>query len=726
MSSTPGSPQLRRRRAHLAATRRERVVAQVRSRRARRTRSSGPLPRSVLALVAASVIAVLAIVLGGQVAFAIITTDVGGLPQARPMQSDSIVTDAEGNVIAELHPNGETRLPVALDQVSRLEQLAIVDIEDKGFWTEGPIDVGRMVASAISDLRHDSASQGASTIPMQLAKVLYLTDDKSFAYKLRQIGYAGNIVSSLSKHDILEAYLNDIFFGEGATGIEAASHVYFGIPASQLDLAQAAMLAGLPNSPTTDDPLQNPQAAAARQHQVLQAMVNNGDISAAQADKAAVERLTYAGPQVDNIDADPAFTAMLVTQVRTQLHADAYTDGLRITSTLNTPLQQFAEQTVHDQVTRVRDLNVGDGSLVSVVPQTGAVVAYVGTAGVDSTTAQIDMASAPRQPGSTFKLFTYSTAFAERKITMVTPVLDEPLTLPTGGGTNGLQPWQPYDYDRSWHGVLPVAQAFPNSLNIPAIRTELYTGIPDILATARNLGVTTLNQPNGSYGPSMTLGTYPIPLWQMAQAVTTFADQGRLHPVTFVSSVKDAAGNELYHGDHAHQVMDPGAVYIVNQILTNDRNRQLEFGLGSDLTLAGHLVSAKTGTSEDFRDNLTIGWTPQLVTATWVGNADNAPMHGTTGITGAAPIWHAFMTHALQGVPDGWPPAPADIYTQAAGSYDNAVFLTGTTPKTGGNALMGGRQLPGGGGTPQPGGPSFPQFTLPPGPGGTGGRHHHH
>ncbi|MHB8718237.1 MAG: transglycosylase domain-containing protein [Candidatus Dormibacteria bacterium] len=731
MPTSPGHP--RRRRAHLGPARAQRAVAQVRSRRARRSRQRRSVPRSVLVLVALALLGAIGIGLGGQVAFAIITTDVGALPQARPLNADSIVTDSAGNVIAELHPQGETRLPVALEQVSHLEQVAIVDIEDKGFWSEGPVDVPRMVASAISDIRHDSASQGASTIPMQLAKVLYLTDDKSFAYKLRQIGYAGNIVSSLNKHDILEAYLNDIFFGEGATGIEAASHVYFGIPASKLDLAQAAMLAGLPNSPTADDPLQHPRAAAARQHYVLQTMVNNGDITEAQADQAVAEQLTYAGPQVDNLDTDPAFVAMLANQVRTQLHVDPYTAGLRITSTLDTSLQSYAEQTVHDQVVAVRRLNVGDGALVSVVPQTGAVVAYVGSAGVDSGTAQIDMASRPRQPGSTFKLFTYSTAFAERKVTMVTPVLDGPLRLPTGGGSDGTQPWQPLDYDRTWHGILPVAQAFPNSLNIPAIRTELYTGIPDILATARNFGVTTLDNANSSYGPSMTLGTYPIPLWEMAQAVTVFADQGRLHPLTFVSSVRDQANRELYRGDNPHQVMDPGAVYIVNQILTNDRNRALEFGLGSDLTLAGHLVSAKTGTSEDFKDNLTIGWTPQLATATWVGNADDSAMHGTTGITGAAPIWHQFMTHALHNVPDGWPGPPKDVYTRAAGGYSAAAFLTGTTPQTGGSALLGGRSTTfgggDGGGNPQATA-AYPDAILPPPPApappgrGNGGPHH--
>jgi membrane peptidoglycan carboxypeptidase len=665
---------------------RELAIARIRARRVNgRPRSR----RLVIAVAALAVLSVGLVAVGGQVAFALITSGVGALPQARALGSDSIVTDARGNVIAELHPPGETRLPVALEQMAPAVQQAIVAVEDRAFWTEGPIDVGRMIASAWHDLRHDGAAQGASTIPMQLAKVLYLTDDRSFDYKLRQIGFAGHLVSALSKHDILEAYLNDIFFGEGATGIEAASHVYFGMPAAKLDLAQAAMLAGLPNAPSSDDPLVHPDAAAQRQRTVLAAMVAAGDISEQQADQAMAEKLTFAGPQIDDINTQPAFVARVANQVSTQLHLDPQRDGLRIATTLDPGLQQFATQTVRAQVQAVHRLNVGDGALVSVVPQTGAVVAYVGSAGVDAATAQIDMAAVKRQPGSTFKLFTYSTALADRRVTMVTPVLDGPLTLPTGSGANGQQPWSPLDYDRSWHGVLPVAQAFANSLNIPAIRTELATGIPPILSTARSMGVTTLGQPDSTYGPSLTLGTYPIPLWQMAQAATTFADQGRVHPVTFITSVHDATGREVYAGASPRQVMDPGAVHIVNQILTNDSNRQLEFGLGSDLTLAGHLVSAKTGTSEDFRDNLTIGWTPRLVTATWVGNADDSPMHGTTGITGAAPIWHAFMAHALHGVADGWAPAPADVFTQSVAGYPSASFLLGTTSQTGATLLGG-------------------------------------
>ncbi len=663
-----------------------------------------------MAVLAAGVVAV-----GAQLAFALISSSAAP-PAPRPLGADSIVVDSAGNVIADLHPPGETRLPVHLADVATAEQQAIVAVEDRSFWTEGPIDVGRLVASLWQDIRHDNAQQGGSTIPMQLAKVLYLTDDKSLDYKLRQVGLAGHLVSTMSKQQILEAYLNDVFFGEGATGIEAASHVYFGIPASKLDLAQAAMLAGLPNAPSLDDPIAHPADAAARQQTVLAAMVSSRDITPAQADAAAAEKLTFDGPQADDIDSQPPFVSRVVGQLTNQLHVDPERDGLRVTATLVPGLQQYAALSVHKQVEAVRGLGVSDGALVSVDPRTGAVVAYVGSAGVDPASAQIDMAAASRQPGSTFKLFTYSTALAERRVTMVTPVLDAPLTLPTGDGPDGLQPWSPLDYDRTWHGVLPVAEAFANSLNIPAIRTELVAGIPQVVATARSLGVTTLGRTDSSYGPSLTLGTYPVPLWEMAQAATAFANQGTLQPVTFVSSVKGGSGVELYHGTASREAIDPGAAAVVNKVLTNDRNRQLEFGLNSDLTLAGHLVAAKTGTSEDFRDNLTVGWTPHLVTATWVGNANDSPMHGTTGITGAAPIWHAFMLHALAGVADDWPAVPAGVQETSVAGYGPAWFLSGTTPQTGVALLGAGRD---GAVT------SVPPLRLPPTRGPSHKKHHH-
>src|SRR5205807_7593178 len=308
-----------------------------------------------------------------------------------------------------------------------------------------------------------------------------------------------------------------------------------------------------------------------------------------------------------------------------------------------------AEQTVASQVAAISRHNVTDGALVSIDPPSGEVIAYVASAGPNVPGAQIDLAAHPRQPGSTFKLFTYATALAEKKITMASPIEDSPLTLPTGGGPNGMQPYQVRNYDMKYHGTVPVAEALGNSLNIPAVKVELAAGTANVVHTARNMGVTTLDKADGSYGPSLTLGSYPVPLWEMAQAGTVFAAAGVLHPAHVIISAKDADGHELMPAAPAgRQVLDPGVTYIINAILTDDRNRQMEFGARSALTLDGHLVAAKTGTTTDFKDNFTVGWTPRLVTATWVGNANNTAMLGTTGITGAAPRWHAFMSQALE------------------------------------------------------------------------------
>jgi penicillin-binding protein 1C len=343
-------------------------------------------------------------------------------------------------------------------------------------------------------------------------------------------------------------------------------------------------------------------------------------------------------------------------------------------------MQMYAQNVVTQQVDAIRGLNVSDGAMVSMEPQTGNVLVYVGGAGAGHPGSEIDMASSPRQPGSTFKLFTYSTALRLKKLTELTPIKDEPFSLPKGGGPTGQEKWSVSNYDLRYHGTLPMQEAFSNSLNIPAVKTEVLVGVPNVLQTARAMGVSTLGQQDNNYGPSLTLGAYPVPLWEMAQAGGIFASGGMLHPAQFVTSVKDAAGKELLPAAAApKQALDPGVAFIVNDILTNDANRAISFGRGSALTLPNHLVSAKTGTTQDFKDNLTVGWTPKLVTATWVGHANNEPMRGTTGISGAAPIWHTFMDHQLQGIGDDWPGPPSDVHRASQGGRD-AWFLDGTAP----------------------------------------------
>ncbi len=569
-----------------------------------------------------------------------------------------------------------------------------------------------LAAAAISNLTHGT-TQGASTIPMQLAKILYLSDSRTIAYKLQQIALAQRLVNSTPRAVILDEYLNDIYYGSGATGIEAAARTYFGIDATHLDLAQAAMLAGIPNNPTGDDPHLHAAAATARQQQVLDAMVDTRVITRVQATAAERERLVYVTSNPDNLNLVPFFVARVANSVRTTWHLDATTAGLRIVSTLDFALQQFTQHAVSAQIAQLGRLHVTDGAAVVISPGSGDVLAYVGSAGSNVPGGQIDMAAMPRQPGSSFKLFTYTTAIEDRRISMVTPVLDGPLTLPTGAGPNGTQPYSPFDYDRRWHGILPVEQALGNSLNIPAIRVEVATGIPNIVQTARAMGVTTLGRSPASYSPSMTLGTYPVPPLEMAQAATVLANSGVLHPARFIiSATRD--GRALRGATPAaKRVVDPGTAFIMNTMLSNDANRVMEFGAHGLLTLPGHRVAAKTGTSENFKDNFTVGWTPQLATATWVGNADNSAMQGTTGITGAAPIWHQVMAHALTGVTDRWPAMPPGL-TTASTTWGTAYFMPDTSATTGKSALV-----PGPAQQPSAAGPSAPGKPA-------GKKHHHH
>lgn len=704
-----------------------------------------------------------------------VTLVAGGLPalealagpptQPRVLPADTLITDAAGNLIADVHEPGVNRLPVPLSQVSAYFREAIVAVEDRNFWSEGAVDPLRLAEAAWSDLSSGRGSQGASTIPMQLAKLLYLSDNHSLSYKVREIAYANDLMKQMSHAQILEDYVNDVPFGNGAVGVQAAAERYFGIPASQLDLTRSALLAGLPQAPGVDDPRTDPQAAHNRELSVLGAMERAGDINPDQVAAAAAEPLHLGSADIGSYDLYPAFTARVVEEVQAKLHLNPVTAGLRITATLDPNLEKLAQGTVSQQIAALAGKHVTDGALVSIDPTTGDVLAYVGNAGSDVPGADYDMAAVPRQMGSSFKLFTYPTALAQRQISMLTPVLDGPISIPLSNG----QTYQPTDYDHTWHGIVPIELALGNSLNVPAIRVELLAGIPNVVATARKMGVTTLTQPASSYGPSMTLGTYPVPLWEMAQAATAYADQGVMHDAEFVREVTTEAGRVLYRGSSAGKpVMDPGVAFIMNQILSTDANRVMEFGAGSDLTLAGHVVAAKTGTTQDFRDNITVGWTPHLVTATWVGNADDSPMQGTTGITGAAPIWHDFMTAALRGTSDAWPGPPSDVVQEAAGggapdgqfqpdvaSGQAGWFLTGTDWTTGAQQLSG-QAGPGAGTTnvsyqgdcrywtyqggnyrycgsgmsnlpgdpgPQPGGGGPSPPAPPPGPGG-GHKHH--
>jgi membrane peptidoglycan carboxypeptidase len=480
-----------------------------------------------------------------------------------------------------------------------------------------------------------------------------------------------------TKSQILEMYLNTIFYGSQTYGIEAAARSYFQTNAHDLNLAQASLLAGLPQAPTQYNPLINLIAAKKRQHDVLVAMVDNHFITQKEADAAYAAKLDI-HPPINHFEA-PYFVDYVLKTLRQQykiLPGDRR--GYRVYTSLDLNLQHLAEQVVREQIAQKGNYyNFHDAALVSMDPKTGEILAMVGGDDYNRPGGWINMADTPRQPGSTFKIYTYTAAIESRRFNMITPILDAPLVFPTWGGASGFEPYIPLNYDLRYHGVLPLKMAMGNSLNIPAVKTELRVGLQNVLSAARRMGVTHLTQPDENYSLSLTLGGYEVTPIDMATGVSTLATLGVRHMPAPVISIKDATGRDVFTYDpskNAYQAISSEVAFIIASIMSDDRNRCMSFGCHGDLTLPGRHVAAKTGTTQAFRDNWTVGFTPTLATAVWIGNPDNTPLsHNSTGIVGAAPIWHKFMQQALATTPDQWYAKPDGVH-QIGDNY----FLPGT------------------------------------------------
>ncbi len=596
-----------------------------------------------------------------------------GLPQ------DMLIFDRNGNLLADVGDQGDHRVVVPLSYISPNVINATIAVEDHTFYSNSGVDLGAVLRAALADYSGHGIKQGGSTISQQLVKQLFIGPhpDNSLQRKAKEAVLALELNRRYTKSQILEMYLNTIFYGSQTYGIEAAAHSYFQTNAHDLNLAQASLLAGLPQAPTQYNPLVNLAAAKKRQLEVLTAMVQNHFITQPLADAAYAVKLQIYPPSSQY--QAPYFVDYVLQTLRTQFHIQpSDRKGYRVYTSLDLNLQHIAEQTVRDQIAQKGNYyNFHDAALVSMDPKTGEILAMVGGNNYNSPGGWINMANTPRQPGSTFKIYTYTAAIESRKFNMITPVLDAPLVFPVFGGTSGLDPYIPLNYDLKYHGVLPLKMAMGNSLNIPALKVELRTGIPNVLSAARRMGVTSLTNPDDQYSLSLTLGGYEVTPIDMATGVSTLAALGVRHMPTPVVSIQDSLGRNVFTYDptkNAVQAISPQVAFIIGAIMSDDRNRCMEFGCHGDLTLPGRQVAAKTGTTQSFKDNWTVGFTPTLATAVWIGNPNNAPLsHNSTGIVGAAPIWHKFMQQALAGTPNQWYAKPAGL-DQVGGNY----FLPGT------------------------------------------------
>jgi membrane peptidoglycan carboxypeptidase len=456
----------------------------------------------------------------------------------------------------------------------------------------------------------------------------------------------------------LTLYLNETYYGNLAFGIEAASRAYFGKHAAELDLAECALLAGLPQSPARYNALENPSAAKERQRVVLQLMAKQGYITQEQARLAEAEKLSFAS--IPFTISAPHLVMYVRGELERQYGLEAiYKRGLQVYTTLDLRMQQAAERIVRYRLGQLARRGIGEpprnvrnAALVALDSHTGEVLVMLGSP--DYFDAYIDGAVnatvATRQPGSSIKPITYAAAFDPEFPDPLTPgsmVVDVRTAFITREG----DPYVPQNYDREFHGQVLLRQALASSYNLVAVKVLDYVGLERMLALARTLGITTFDR-SDQWGLALTLGGGEVRLLELTAAYGAFANGGlRVEPVTILR-VEDAKGRTLYQHvpPSARRVLDERVAYLLTDILSDDFARMSAFGEGSPLRLT-RPAAVKTGTSSDWRDNWTIGYTPQLVTGVWVGNADNEPMRHISGITGAAPIWHDFMEEVLRGKP---------------------------------------------------------------------------
>jgi len=596
------------------------------------------------------------------------------------LHQDMLIFDRHGNLIDDIGDHGDHRIVVNLKTISPYLKQATIAIEDKTFYANNGVDFAGIARAALADYSHHHIAQGGSTISQQLVKQVFIGPNPppTIQRKVREAVLAVDLNGRYTKDQILELYLNTIYYGAQSYGAEAAARGFFHATAHTLTLGQAAMLAGLPQAPTDNSPLINPVRAKLRQAEVLDAMVTQKMITEAQALAAKQEKLAFFYP-TNQLQA-PHFVDYVLQVLDKQFHIrPSDRKGYRVYTTLDLNLQHLAESVVSNQInSKGGYYDFHDGALVAMDPKNGEVLAMVGGADYYRPGGQINMATTTtRQPGSSFKMMTYTAAIESGRLNMMSPILDQPMVFPLGGGTDGLKPYAPLNYDKHYHGTLPLKMAMGNSLNIPAIKTELTIGIPAVLDTARRMGITSLNKPDSNYGISLTLGGYEVSPLDMVTAASTLANLGVRHRPSPVTLIQDGLGQTKFKYDPAKnefRAVSQQVAFIVDSIMSDDRNRCMSFGCGGDLTLLGRHVGAKTGTTQDFRDNWTVGFTPSLAAAVWVGNPDNHPLaNNSTGIVGAAPIWHQFMVQALAGRPDEWYGMPSGV-DQVGQNY----FLPGT------------------------------------------------
>ena len=624
------------------------------------------VPSVVLALVIAGIALA---GFGGLTALAYFSADLPSPEEfARdPLAQTTNVYDRDGQTLLYQF-EVERREVVSLDAVPQVAIDATVAAEDKTFWTNPGIDIFALARAVRDDLLHREIVSGASTITQQLVKQRIVGSEVSVQRKIREAILSIQVSRTYSKEQILELYFNQIYYGNQAYGIKAAAQTYFGkSDLSTLTVAEAALLAGLPQSPSVLDPSQpdNIERAKERRLYVLDQMVDFGAISEAERDAADAEPIKVAGKQVTTITA-PHFVFQVRNQLTQILGGDesAVTrGGFKVTTTLDLKKQEIAERQVKDWVEALHNRNVWNAALVSIDPRNGEVLSYVGSVDYYNredprVQGQYDVAGiGERQPGSSFKMFTYVTAL-KKGATPATVVVDARTDFTGRANPAAMSPascgYCPENADLQYHGPVTMRQAIRESRNVPAVKfLSQYSGIEDTIQTARDMGITANIDPSNT-GLSLTLGSKEVKLVDMAAAYGVLANMGVRVAPTYVLKVEDSRGKVVWeHRDYEQKrVLDHGVAWLMTDILKDTTQPSRDFIFGS-WTNIGRPAALKTGTTDNLKDVYSVGYVPTLVTGVWMGNANGDPMSARdfSSAMGPGQLWRDYMKEVLDGVP---------------------------------------------------------------------------
>lgn len=590
----------------------------------------------------------------------------GKLIAAQSNQSSGIY-DRNGTLLYSVYQN-QNRTYANLNTIPKYLQQGTISVEDRNFYTNSGFSITGYLRAALNIVFLRGLS-GGSTLTQQLVKNVLLSPERTLPRKIKELMLSIQVDRKYSKNEILEMYLNDVPYGGTAIGVQAAAQLYFGKDVKNLDLAESAFLAGLPQSPSVYSPFSGNKYYIQRTQVVLASMVRDGYINQKQSD-SALNKIKNARFAENSIGIKAPHFVMYVKQQLVNQFGDQVVEsgGLRVKTTLDYNIEKEAEKIVKDEIAKDKDLKVGNGAAVVTIPKTGEVLAMVGSEDYFNikNDGNFNAAISYRQPGSSLKPVTYATAFS-RGYTPATLLMDSQTNFKS---QDSEKDYIPVNYDGKYRGPIQVRFALANSLNIPAVKMLATVGIKNAMQNGYNMGIDNWQPTDANLadvGYSLVLGGRDVRLIDEMEAYGVFANGGEKMPLVSILEVDDAKGNVLYkyNPPSPQRIFSPEISFLISHILLDNTARSMEFGLYSQLVVAGHpSVSVKTGTTNDIRDNWTVGYTPSFAVGVWVGNNDNTPMSKVaSGITGASPIWNKLMSYVLKikGKQDEPPQKPDDV-----------------------------------------------------------------